>query len=102
MRLGLALAAMSVALVSFPVTAHDFWINRGGYKDRMSGIHCCGPADCFSVTPARITVVKDGYLVDGSELVPFSEAYVSEDHDYWRCQKSDGSRRCFFAPSMGS
>ncbi|PSC02933.1 hypothetical protein SLNSH_21330 [Alsobacter soli] len=101
MKLGLAACAFASCVVASPTAiSHDFWINRGQYKDPTSGVHCCGPSDCSSVTPARITVVKDGYLIDGQELVPFAEAYTSEDHDFWRCKRADGSRRCFFAPTM--
>jgi hypothetical protein len=92
--------AFVATLVGLPAESHDFWINRGGYKDRLNGVHCCGPNDCFAISPARITVVLDGYRLESGEVVPFSEAYVSEDRDFWRCQRADGSRRCFFAPPM--
>ncbi|MCP8938782.1 hypothetical protein NK718_09675 [Alsobacter sp. SYSU M60028] len=96
----LRMAAVATLVAAMPAQGHDFWINNGGYTDRTTGVHCCGPNDCLAVAPARIVVVKDGYLLDGNEFVPFSDAYVSEDHDYWRCRKADGSRRCFFAPVM--
>ncbi len=96
----LRLAAVATLVVAMPAEGHDFWINNGGYTDRLNGVHCCGPNDCAAISPVRITIVKDGYLLDGEELVPFQDAYVSEDHDYWRCRRADGSRRCFFAPIM--
>jgi hypothetical protein len=101
MRLAMVLATM---IVSTPGVTHDFWINNGGYKDPNSGIHCCGPSDCHVLNPDRIVAKQDGYhLLDfGNEVVPYSEAYPSEDRDYWRCQKTDGSRRCFFAPTGAS
>ena len=43
-----------------------------------------------------------GYELAGGELVPFGEAQPSPDGAYWRCQRPDGSRRCFFAPPPNS
>ena len=49
------------------------------------------------VEPVR--AMADGYHVLAyNEVVPYSEAKPSRDGMFWRCQRPDGSRRCFFAP----
>jgi len=40
-------------------------------------------------------------LTGNKETVPYSEALPSEDGKYWRCQRPNGTRRCFFAPLQG-
>jgi hypothetical protein len=51
------------------------------------------------VVPADVVhIAASGYLLHGTETVPFSEAQPSPDGAYWRCKRPDGSRRCFFAP----
>lgn len=82
-----------------PAAAHDHWINRGDYRS-PTGTHCCGPNDCFVIPNVR--AAPNGYILPDGEVVPFSEALISEDDDYWRCRATDGSRRCFFAPQLGS
>ncbi len=78
-------------------SAHDHWINKGGYRSPMDNSPCCGEGDCFQVEPVRVTA--QGYLILAlNELVPFNEAQPSPDGAYWRCKRPDGSRRCFFAP----
>lgn len=99
--------------------AHDSWINWGGYK-APTGEHCCGDNDCEVVPDGGVKVVKAGYAisyrsrflewrsgsigtpVSVSEVVPFTEAQTSEDSHYYRCQRTDNTRRCFFAPTPGS
>ncbi len=117
MKLAITLAAV---LLTTPAAAHDHWINYGGYRG-PDGIHCCGDNDCEAL-PDRgaVKIVKSGYAISYrsrflawssgktgipnvvDETVPFSEAQSSEDSHYWRCQKSDNTRRCFFAPQPGS
>lgn len=91
------LVMMSVAL------PHDFWINHSGYKSLTDGTHCCGNNDCFEYTPEEMSAESGGWLVKPlGELVPYSDTQASEDGKFWRCKKSDGSRRCFFAPQPSS
>lgn len=78
------------------------WIMRGDYR-APTGEHCCGPEDCFKLDAADVAVVPGGYMVKSvNEFIPAEAALLSEDGNYWRCKRSDGSRRCFFAPGMGS
>jgi hypothetical protein len=93
----LALAFVS----SSPASAHDFWINHGNYKS-PDGTHCCGDNDCRALAPEEVKITPRGYALMNGELVPFSEAQPSEDGEYWRCKRYDGSRRCFFAPQPSS
>lgn len=81
--------------------AHDFWINWGGYRS-PTGEHCCGDHDCSAYAPDQVRVTPTGYALPTGEVVPFSEAQKSEDSEYWRCKRYDGTRRCFFAPMPNS
>jgi len=110
---------LTIALFSTPAYAHDGWINWGGYKG-IDGTHCCGDRDCETVPDNAVKITRAGYAisyrsqfpdwksgmllqpVNISEIVPFSETQTSEDSHYWRCQKNDNTRRCFFAPQPGS
>jgi hypothetical protein len=116
-----ATAFVVAILLSGPAQAHDHWINFGGYK-APTGEHCCGDNDCEALPDSAgvVKISKAGYAisyrsrflewhsgavgvpVEVSETVPFSEAQTSEDSHYWRCQRSDNTRRCFFAPQPGS
>lgn len=108
MRLILALLAMAavlllLALSAMPAGAHDFWINHGNYKSPIDGSHCCGDNDCFMVGREDVSATPGGWLIKSlHETIPYSEAQTSEDGEFWRCKRYDGSRRCFFAPGMGS
>ena len=97
------LAAITLILLSTspPAAAHDFWINHSGYK-APTGEHCCGNNDCFSFSADEVKITPSGYSLPSGEVVPFSEAQQSEDGEFWRCKRYDGSRRCFFAPQQGS
>lgn len=79
------------------------WIMRGLYRDLQSGELCCGPEDC-SVVPARDVVETDAgwRILSSGEYIPRGEAQRSRDGDFWRCQRADGSRRCWFYPVPGS
>lgn len=81
--------------------SHDFWIGRGGYT-APNGASCCGQSDCKIVLEEDVKITAAGYLLFSKEMVPFWEAQPSEDQDYWRCKRYDGTRRCFFAPMPGS
>jgi hypothetical protein len=107
--------AAFLALWSCTALAHEHWINKGGYANpKRAGEHCCGPSDCMKVD-AAVTRVTGGWRVrqvgvvhNGSgqplihpidEVVPDAEATPSEDGHFWRCQRPDGERRCFFVPT---
>lgn len=81
---------------------HDFWINGGNYKSPTDGSHCCGDNDCKIIAPEEVKATPRGYMLSSGELIPYSEAQQSEDGEYWRCKRHDGSRRCFFAPQPSS
>lgn len=91
-----------------PVFAHEFWINEGRYVG-SDNVHCCGPKDCFPIEETDVTTTPEGYVLKtyNNETVPFHLATPAQpDPDgktrFWRCQKPDGARRCFFAPYGGS
>jgi hypothetical protein len=95
-------SVLALAFFTSPAFAHDFWINHGDYKSPADGTHCCGDNDCKMLSPEEVKVSQRGYVLMNGELVPFSEAQPSEDGEYWRCKRYDGSRRCFFAPQPSS
>lgn len=81
--------------------SHDFWINNNGYR-APTGEHCCGDKDCESFKEGEVHRVKGGYFIDAlKEFVPDAEAQLGEDAFFWRCKRTDGSRRCFFTPTSG-
>jgi hypothetical protein len=94
---GLALV-WTLAPVS-PGAAHDSWINRGAYRN-PAGEWCCGDNDCES--PDRVAVTGKGWVVRGTEFVPFEEATPSPDGKVWICRRPDRTRRCVFGPPPGS
>jgi len=89
----------SATLFSFSGSAHDYWVNSGGFKN-AAGEWCCGAYDCKSYTQASSTAT--GWVVDG-ELVPYDEAMpVSPpDGQLTVCRRPDGSRRCVFGLKPG-
>jgi hypothetical protein len=93
-----ALAIAVWAWWSAPASAHDWFSD---YRDpRPGGVNCCDGDDCKALDFSDIEWRPDGvYIRSLDELVPLSEIQKSEDFQYWRCHKSDGTRRCFFAPS---
>src|SRR5512139_1251351 len=103
----LALAFAAFVLVIPDTSAHDSWISRGGHRN-AAGEWCCGEGDCFVVPKHQITMTARGYVITHGafagvgpqllETIPFSEAQPSPDGEFWRCKRSDGTRRCFFAP----
>lgn len=91
----------SIVFLTVTATAHDAgpgsWINNGGLRN-SAGELCCGDNDCF-VTPATpVTLPAPGYRLPSGEFIPEAEAQPSQDGQYWRCKRPDGSRRCFFFP----
>jgi hypothetical protein len=101
----LALAGIGVILFAFhqEASGHDFWINHSGYKNLQDGTHCCGEGDCFEFPAEDVGAQPGGWFIKSlGELVPYSDTQASEDGKFWRCKKSDGTRRCFFAPAPSS
>src|SRR5258706_5464563 len=98
--LAFALAALIAVLLNHPSAAHDSWISGGGYRSPTSNEWCCGENDCEAIPAERVHVNGVGYelMIGRVEIVPYNEALPSSDGQYWRCQRADGSRRCFFAP----
>jgi hypothetical protein len=96
-------AMMALAISISPTFAHDFWINHGNYKSPNDGSHCCGHNDCFMLSTDEVRATAAGWLIESlGETIPYSEAQTSEDGEFWRCKRYDGSRRCFFAPQPSS
>jgi hypothetical protein len=94
-----ALAALSLTAFSSQLLAHDSWISRGGFRGPMNGEWCCGASDCFVVPATAVKTSGGGFeLAPTQEVVPYKEALPSVDGQYWRCQRPNGTRRCFFAP----
>jgi hypothetical protein len=79
------------------VTAEEFWINKGGYKN-SKGIGCCGKDDCFPVPVTQVRVTTRGYALWTGEVIPYDQTQLSEDGQYWRCHDHQKLTRCFFAP----
>jgi hypothetical protein len=103
LKVVLSAACVSLFLASQPSLAHDFWINHGNYKSPADGSHCCGDNDCFLVPASEMHPTAAGWLIESlGEVIPYSEAQTSEDGEFWRCKRYDGSRRCFFAPQPSS
>lgn len=97
--------SMALALAScgggMPVYAHDHWINHGKYKDKH-GVHCCDERDIERLDPSRVTITRDGFLIDGKVFFPKEEAKPSEDGFFWVAWKVWGREaRCFFPPIGG-
>jgi len=102
----------STLMLSVPALGHDLWINKQGYRN-PAGEWCCGEGDCGVMVFGRVGETRSGYSVDATfrigdgagssdrevhEVVPYTEVLPSLDGRYWRCQRPDGSRRCFIGP----
>src|SRR5215471_21117930 len=96
-----SLVVLPLLLPNTTAFAHDNWISRGLHRN-SAGEWCCGEGDCFVVPSDQVSMNATGYSLYGTEMVPFAEAQPSPDGAFWRCRRSDGSRRCFFAPPPGS
>ena len=102
MRLRVPFVLLACLLTAPPAFAHDSWISKGGFRGPKNGEWCCGTNDCFIVSATSVKVSSTGYvLLQTKETVPYEETIPSADGQYWRCQRPDGSRRCFFAPPVG-
>ncbi len=107
------LVLFALLLTTSLAFAHDSWISSGGHRN-AAGEWCCGEGDCFAIPADSVEyglgqlASKDGspavwgYKLHGVEFVPESEAMPSPDGKFWRCQRPDGTRRCFFAPPPGT
>lgn len=106
--------ATILLVLSAPAWGHDSWISRNSLKN-PAGEWCCGAGDCAVMDPKSVAYTRGGYSVSGMgtidgtkrrefyhEFVPEHEAQPSPDGAFWRCKRTDGSRRCFFAPPPGS
>jgi hypothetical protein len=81
---------------------HDIWINRER-RVNAQGEWCCNMHDCEVVAEDEVRENGKGFvLVASGEVVPYSEAQISGDHQYWRCKRPSGLTRCFFYPPPGS
>jgi len=80
-------------------TGHESWISKGKFKNAANE-WCCGDIDCVMIPEWLVHPNGIGYdlIIDRAETVPYAETLPSQDGQYWRCHRSDGSRRCFFAP----
>jgi hypothetical protein len=121
--LGRLLLVLIVSVIGATALAHDVWISRGSYRN-PAGEWCCGAEDCGVVAPGAVKANASGYSVRGpvtygeavtgnaldgptrtdnvNEVIPYSQSLPSPDGAYWRCKRSDGTPRCFFAPPPGS
>jgi hypothetical protein len=92
-------AALATVSITASAYAHDSWISRGGFRGPQNGEWCCGASDCSVVPSSAVKVGGTGFeLLPMKETVPYKEAMPSVDGQYWRCQRPNGTRRCFFAP----
>src|SRR5438128_11900031 len=92
-------AVGALSAIGSLASAHDTWINRGGFRN-AAGEWCCGAGDCFTVPTEQVSMNGVGYILraDDNELVPFSEAQPSPDSAYWRCRRTGGTRVRLCAP----
>ena len=83
-------------------TGHESWISKGRFKNGANE-WCCGANDCVMIPGEKVHINGIGYelVLDRAETVPYTETLPSQDGQYWRCHRTDGSRRCFFAPQPG-
>ena len=118
-----SLLVLVLSLLGSAALAHDVWISRGSYRN-PTGEWCCGAEDCGVVPPGAVKAGTGGYSLRGNvtygeavtgnaadgpthqepvnEVVPYSQSLPSPDGAYWRCNRPDGTPRCFFAPPPGS
>jgi hypothetical protein len=100
------LTAMSVAfLLPLAALAHDDaeWINRGDYKNKITGEHCCGPKDCAILPSGQAFPAHLGWFLPATnETIGYSLIHRSKDGQFWRCSDKWGRTRCLFVPLEGS
>lgn len=91
----LALLLLLILPPASSATAHDLWISKEGRRN-AAGEWCCGAGDCEA--PEQVASGGFGWIVNGVEFVPYSEAVPSPDGKVWICRRPDRSRRCVFGP----
>lgn len=104
-------------LIFFTVTTCILRTPAGAHpidgKKNAAGEWCCGEGDCFEIPPDQVTLQGNRYVImrggiasadplEVLETIPESETLPAPDGKFWRCKRPDGSRRCFFAPPLGS
>lgn len=95
------LAALATVAFTTVSLAHDNWISKGGFRGPQNGEWCCGANDCFVVPASAVKPNGAGFeIAPTQETIPYSEVLPSIDNQYWRCHRPDGTRRCFFAPTL--
>jgi hypothetical protein len=102
-RLSLVALVLSFSIGAFvSASGHESWISKGKFKNAANE-WCCGDIDCVVIPESHVLPNGIGYdlILDRTETVPYPEVLPSQDGQYWRCHRSDGSRRCFFAPQPG-
>ena len=65
----------TLALLSFPLSAHDAdhasdWIGNHELKN-ANGVPCCGVSDCAELQDDAVTETHAGYVVNGWVYYPF-------------------------------
>jgi hypothetical protein len=63
---------------------------------------CCSGGDCRPIAASRVSVVSDGYMVDGKFHILASEARDSLDGRYHGCFPEPNRLVCFFRPPPNS
>lgn len=104
MKLTLAAAILAIGATAALAHGDAEWIQRGSYEG-PDGVHCCGVNDCHRLALNTVKITAGGYAVEWrgrTFTIPFSQAQLSENEDFWICEKSDFTPRCFFAPPVGS
>jgi hypothetical protein len=92
-------AALGASQAAF---GHDVWINREK-RVNAQGEWCCNQHDCEPVSADDVKENGVGFvLISSGDVIPYAEAQVSGDHQYWRCRRPNKTVRCFFYPPPAS
>jgi hypothetical protein len=90
-------AALVSLVLGSGASAHDIWINKER-RTNAAGEWCCNTYDCAVVPEERIRITQRGYLLENGEMIPYQNAAMSGDGQYWHCRRPDKTTRCFFFP----
>jgi len=87
--LAIALVVLVTAALRM-ARAHDSWINRDDLRDPISGVQCCGPADCedLSIEGIKVTEEPNGdvTIADTGERVEARRVIWASPEGHWyRC-----------------
>ena len=104
---GIILLVMVLISITAGATSGPEWIDRGNFRNPVTGDLCCGKYDCFEVNGkfVRYDATAQKFHVDWrgrDQVVAESEALVSKDEFYHLCQNPNGTIRCFFRPVVGT